>query len=121
MIERLEGIYELGEEMAAETSYEVLYEKVKRDVFEQLLADGAGVEQAESIIQESVEDLRGIVEQMIQSSQENMEAVVGLGDKLMKTCRPEGVLLTRGISRTYVCMSDLAIMMANETSSNPHP
>lgn len=119
MIERLEGIYELGEEIVRETSYDVLYAKVRRDIFDQLLADGAGIEEAEQIIQQSAEDLQGIVEQMIQSSQENMEAVVGLGDRLIKTCRPEGVLLTRGVPRAYVCMSDLAITMANETSNNP--
>lgn len=113
MIERLEGIYELGEEMIAETSHDALYDKVRRDVFERLLADGVGVEEAEHVIEQSVDELLAIVADMVSTSHKNMQAVVGLGDKLMQTCRPEGVQLTHSVPREYICMSALAINLSS--------
>lgn len=121
MIERLEDIYELGQEIVTESSHESIVEKLRKDLFDQLLADGTDIEVAATIVSESEADMNEFATHLMKSTKYNMQAVVSLGHKLMISCRPEGLLLTKEEPRTYVCMSKLALAMAGNTANSPRP
>lgn len=112
----LAGVYEIADQAREELSLGIMDGEVNSGLFGMLLDEGMSIEEAEQFMVQNAEAIHAENMAALTDMDEKQEALVGVGEKLIADCRPEGAFILSHEPVEALCMSTLMAAVIGSTN-----
>lgn len=104
----LASAYDIAETTKEELSLEIIDGNINRGLFDLLLSEGYGIDEAEAFLAERADEIKALNIEALEELDEYQVRTVSISGKLMDSCEPSGVYIDADDPQLKLCRSAIA-------------